>query len=256
MQKKQIAILIVLLAFTTAACLIANSPSVSSTPAPKQTSDVVFKTPEEAIQSYFEGLAVADTQKILQSCAIDEMSEKFDFGLYTERLGGILMPIQSLAPSSDPFYVETNKAQLSSQTLSRVKIFVYSLLSSENISDASPITGMDAERTSKFLKDVDPKRLSSLKVEKIGLPNPTLMKDAKYLENAAKIAHVYGADEATERVALFSFEGKTYYLGFTLLRYGDNWKIGYAASGLSNANVMGSPEPITIDEFESMINGN
>ncbi len=105
MQKKLIAILIAVLVFTTAACLAASSPTDSSAPSPKQVADVSFKTPEEAIQSYFEGLAKADTQKILQACAIDEMSEKFDFGLYSEMLGGVLMPVQSLSPSNDPFYV-------------------------------------------------------------------------------------------------------------------------------------------------------
>jgi hypothetical protein len=32
------------------------------------------------------------------------------------------------------------------------------------------------------------------------------MNSAQYLENAGQIARIYGADESTERVALFSFE--------------------------------------------------
>jgi len=215
----------------------------------------VFKTPEEAITSYLEGVAQSDIHKISQACAINEMSEKFKFDLYTgEWMGGAFNPFQSLAPTDYPFYVETNKMQLSSQIFSRVKILVYSLLSSEK-EDGSLIMGMDAERINSFMKDIDPKRLSSLGVKEIGLPSKTLMSSAKYQANAAKMASIYGADESTERVALFSFEGNYYYLGFSLLRYGDNWKISNQISNLAGTSALGTPQKTTIEEFESMING-
>jgi hypothetical protein len=127
-------------------------------------------------------------------------------------------------------------------------------LSSEEVDEGKTIM-MDAERTNSFMKDVDPKRLSSLEIKKIGLPNETLMNSAKYLENADKLARIYGADESTERVALFSFEQNNYYLGFTLLRYGDNWKISSQTSPMSNANALGAPEKTTVEEFERLING-
>ena len=104
------------------------------------------------------------------------------------------------------------------------------------------------------MKDIDPKRLSSLGVKEIGLPNKTLMNSAKYQANAAKMALIYGADESTERVALFSFEQNYYYLGFTLFRYGENWKISSQSSPLANTNVLGTPIKISADEFDSMIN--
>jgi hypothetical protein len=217
-------------------------------------SSVTFKTPEEAIAYYFEGIAQSDAQKILQACAINEMGEKFKFALYTERLRALL-PTQSLSPTDYPLYVEANKMQLTSQILTRVKIFAYSLLSHEDIAEGKTIV-MDTERINNFMKDVDPKKLSGLEVKKIGLPDKTRMSDAKYLENAAQLASIYGADEYTERVALFSFDGNDYYLGFTLLRYGENWKISSQTSALSNANALGAPEKTTPDEFERMINSN
>ena len=256
MQTKRIAILIVFLALITAGCSGAGTPvTASATPTPAQASDVVFKTPEDAITSYLEGVAQSDIHKISQACAINEMSEKFKFDLYTEWLGGAFMPFQSLSPTDYPFYVETNKMQLSSQIFTRVKILAYSLLSSEKVADGAVINGMDAGRISSFMKDIDPKRLSSLGVKEIGLPNKTLMNSAKYQANAAKMASIYGADESTERVALFSFEGNYYYLGFSLLRYGDNWKISNQISNLAGTSALGTPQKTTIEEFESMING-
>ena len=144
--------------------------------------------------------------------------------------------------------------QLSGQFSNEVKILAYSLLSSEMVDDSLRSIKMDVtERINSFMKDVDPKRLSSLEVKKIGLPDKTRMNSASYLENAAKIALIYGADESTERVALFSFEQNYYYLGFTLLRYGENWKISSQTSRMSNISSMGDPEKITVEAFEGMI---
>jgi hypothetical protein len=241
MQTKRILLLIVLVAVLTASC---------SQSAP------VFKTPEDAITHYFAGVAQSDVQKIKQACAIDEMSEKFKFDQYAERLRAFL-PTQSQAPAEYPLYVEANKLQLSSQIFNRVKMFAYSLLSNEEVDEGATVV-LDADastRMKQFIQDVDPKGLAQLELKKIGLPNKTLMSDARYLENAAKLASIYGADESTERVALFSFEGNDYYLGFSLLRYGDNWKISSQTSPLAGTSALGTPQPTTVEEFEKMING-
>ncbi|CAG0936392.1 hypothetical protein TFLX_05265 [Thermoflexales bacterium] len=237
MQTKRIVIFAVCLALLTAGC---------SGAAP------VFKTPEDAITHYFQGLTQGDFQKIAQACAIDEMSEKFKFDLYTERIG-YLIPIQSQSPSEYPLYIEINKTQLSSQIFTRVRIFAQSLLSHEDVASGKTIK-IDAERTAAFIKDVDPKRLSGLELKKISLPNAELMNNVKYQENAAKQARIYGAAEFTERVALFSFEGNYYYLGFTLLRYGENWKISSPTSVIAQTSAMGNPTQTTVEEFEKIIN--
>ncbi len=257
MQKKRISVLIVLLTLMMAGCSGTGTPTIASTtPTLDQASDVVFKTPEEAINYYFEGLAQNDISKIMQASAVKEMGENFKFDLYADRLGGVMPVITSLSPTDYPLYVETNKLQLSSQLMNRVKLFTYGLLSGEKLDSSTAIIQMDAARANSFMKEVDPKRLASLKVEKVGFPNKTLMNDAKYLESATKTARVYGADESTERVVLFSFEQNYYALGFTLLRYGANWKISSQTSALANTNTLGVPGKTTLGEFESMFSGN
>jgi hypothetical protein len=267
MQTKRVALIVGCLALITVGCLgsgaIAPTPKASA-PTPEgvastptvvvSPAEAVFTTPEEAITSYLEGVAQSDLQKILQACAINEMSENFKFDLYTARLGGVFLPTQFLAPADYPFYVETNQLQLSSQISSRVRILAYSLLSDEKTGDGSPITDMDAERTARFMKAVDPKRLATLEVTKIGRPEPALMDSAKYKDTAAKMALSYGADESTERVVLVSFEQQYYLLGFSLFRYGENWKIGSATSALANTSALGAAQPTTVEEFNSLIN--
>jgi len=255
MQNKGIAIFVILLAGLVAGCSGTGTPaSVATTPSPAPASDVAFKTPGDAITAYFAGIAQNDIRQIEQACAIAEMSEKFKFDEYTARLRALL-PVQSPAPVEYPFYVELNRAQLTAQFYNRVKMLAFGLLSREDVASGKTII-VDAARIDAFLKDVDPKRLAGVELKKIGLPEPALMSSSRYLENAAQRASIYGADEATERVALFSFEGQDYYVGFTLLRYGDNWKISSQDSPLAGTNALGVPQKTTPAEFKKLISGN
>jgi hypothetical protein len=220
---------------------------------PDQTAGEIFKTPEDTITSYLEGVAENNLQKILQSLAVNEMSENFHFDLYTERVG-IFIPSLSLAPSEYPLYVEANKMKLSGELMGQMKFFVYSLLSTEPVGESAPIQ-LDPERIKGFIENVDPAKLSSLKIQKIDLANKTTMSTPQYLENAAMIARVFGAEESTERVALFLFEEKYYYVGFTLLRYGESWKISRLTSAMADTNALGIAHSTTPEEFETMIGG-
>ncbi|MEP7289005.1 MAG: hypothetical protein ABI947_24895 [Chloroflexota bacterium] len=248
MQKKRIFLFIMCIALTALVCLKASDIATAQ----NQTGNVSFKTPEEAITLYMQGVTQGDVGKILQACAINEVSENFKFDLYTDRLKAFI-PYQSPAPSNYPFYVEMNKAQLTSQILGQVKIFVFSLLSSEKIADGNVII-IDPDRTAKFIKDVDPTKLAQLEVKKFALPNKTIMSSTKYTDNVTKIARVYGADEYTERVALFLFDGNYYFMGFTLLRYGETWKILNANSPLAGTSSIGAPQKTTEKDFEGVTN--
>ena len=93
-----------------------------------------------------------------------------------------------------------------------------------------------------------------MKLIKIGIPDKALMDNPKNLENESKLAIIYGADESTERVALFLFEQNYYYLGFTLFRYGENWKISDQISQLAGTNILGAPQKTTVVEFDNLVN--
>lgn len=245
---KRIPILILSLALFVGGC---SKNRENAWPASDQAAGMTFKNPEEAITYYLEGVAQSDVRKILQASAINEMSGGFKFALYADRLHAINPTY--LAPAEYPFYAEINKAQVSSQILNQVKNLSYSLLSGEQLEGS--VIQADAERANRFVKDVDPQRLSNLQLKKISLPNKTVMSDSKYLENAARIAKGYGADESTERLALLSFGEKYYYLGFTLLRYGANWKIGNQVSPLAGTSALGTAQQTTEEEFERLSNG-
>lgn len=222
-------------------------------PTPEPVVALTFATPEEAITHYFAGLAEADPDKLLAACAVAEMAEGFDFALYTERLG-LLMPMQSPAPADDPLYVAANKMQFSAEILGRAKIFAYSLLSEEEVTQGAPIQ-LEPDRIAAFEQAVAPPGLAAVELQTIGRPDPALMTSDLYLENAAKQAAAYGADELTERVALFSFGEESYFVGFTLLRYGQSWKISQQTSPLAGTSALGAPQQTTVEEFESLTSG-
>jgi hypothetical protein len=249
MPTKRTSIVIFLLSCMALSCSQTASPIAT----PDQITIVVFKTPEDAITSYFEGITENNLQKILQTLAINEMSENFNFDLYTERVGAFI-PAVSLAPSAYPLYVESNKMQLSGEMVNRIKFFAYSLLSTEQVGEGVPIR-TNPDGTKRFMEDVDPGKLSSLEIKSIDLANKKIMSTSQYLENAAVIAKIFGADESTERVALFLFEEKYYYVGFTLLRYGETWKISRQTSAIAGTNALGIVHSTTPEEFETIISG-
>lgn len=52
-----------------------------------------------------------------------------------------------------------------------------------------------------------------------------MTRTAKAIEQAKVHASWDGADDSTERIALFELGGKHYRGGFTLLRYGKTWRV-------------------------------
>jgi hypothetical protein len=246
MQNKRILILITGLALLVTAI---GGAALAAVP-PNQTSAVTFSTPEDAITAYFKGVTQGDFSQILQASAMNEISERFRFDLSIERLRAFL-PFENYAPADYAFYVELNRAQIASSIARQVKILAYSLLSTQDI-DYSRVTQMDLDTAVSFMAEVDPARLAQLEVRDIRPPNPAILSSDRYKENAVKIARVYGADDSTERVVLFAFEDHDYMLGFTLLSYGENWKIISASSPIANTSALGNPVKTTIEEFESM----
>lgn len=210
-------------------------------------------TPDEAVREYMAGIAAADAERILGASAIDEMAEDHRFAASVDRLQAF-MPHLMLAPAEYPFYVEVNRAQRADEVMSQVLMFAYGLLSGEAI-DGSPIVPVDRAWAEDFVARVDPARLAGIEVKDTRFPRPDLESSERYLETAAALASTYSADELTERLVLFSFEGQTYSLGFTLLRYGDDWLVSAQSSPIGGTSTLGTATPMSVEEYESLTAG-
>ena len=223
------------------------------TAVPGTSAAAIYSTPEAAITAYLDGIKQQDISAILTATSVDEPAQQFDFQAFADRLQAMPL-LTSPAPAEYPFYAEMNRVRRQNEILGQVRNLAYSLLSTEAI-DGNIIANPGSERVQAFVTDVDPSRLAGIELVKIGAPSPDLLSSARFQENAAKQAAIYGADELTERVALLSFEDKDYLLGFTLLRYGDGWKVMYQTSNLAGTSALGTVEPTTPDEFAGLIGG-
>ena len=230
----------------------AASPAASP-PASDQSDSTVFQAPEDAVRAYLAGVAAASTASILGASAIAEVSAGYRFDLMAERLGVFSFPTD-LAPAEYPFFADVDQARQAARILGQVQLLAYSLLSGEAIDD-KPVVPVDKAHVEAFERSVDPARLSGLSVVDIRFPDATFAHNAKYLANAAASAAVYGADELTERLALVSFEGNLYEVGFTLVRYGDHWKVLGQTSALANTSGLGTAQPTTLEEFDQQTSG-
>jgi hypothetical protein len=100
-----------------------------------------------------------------------------------------------------------------------------------------------------FADAVDPSRLSGLEVLAIADPANQLANAERASEAAAAQARTLGADDVVERVALIGLDGESYLLGFSLGRFGDEWKVLAQNSALAGTPAIGTASPISVEEF-------
>lgn len=185
-----------------------------------------FKTPEDAINAYIEGVKKQDFEEIIGATAADSMSKGFNFVAEVDRLQklSLLTPV----PSSSALFVALNKAEFVARVARDVQRLSYGLLikaeAETKILEGHQIE-MDASSAANFASSVDTQRLSDLKLLKVGIPNPEMVNSEKYRSAATRRAKVFGADNFSERLALLSFEGHSFAIGFTVLRYEESWSV-------------------------------
>ena len=224
-----------------------SAPAATSQPGdgPGATS---FATPEDAVRHYLAGIAAGDAAMILEASAIDGMSTGFRFSDSVDRLQTMLLT-SSLAPTEYPLFADMDRAFVSAQILSQARMLVYSLLSTETL-DGSPIAPADKARADAFVAQVDPSRLAGLTLVDSRYPSAKWEHEPRNVENEARQAAIYGADESTERLALVYLDGKLYEVGFTLLRYGGDWGVSSQFAPLADTPSLGTAVPTTLEEYD------
>lgn len=228
--------------------VFAQEASLPVAPEPSPISG--FATPEEAVCEYVAGVAHADIERVLRTSAAAEMTRGFRFELLVDRVRAFT-PAMS-GPVHTPFFAEIQESSWRSQLLSQVRMLAYSLLAPDDLGpvrEGTVLADVGSAWAQELMADLDPTRLASLVVADIGLPEPEMYQSSVNVANMAKLASIYSADELTDRVALLTFEGEQYAIGFTLLRYGDGWKVYQQSSPISGIPPFGVAQPMTADEF-------
>lgn len=66
---------------------------------------------------------------------------------------------------------------------------------------------------------------SNLKISRIDIPQKEMIEETSFKKILERISERYSAEDYTYRTVLFELDGKTYYGGFTLIKYNGQWEI-------------------------------
>ncbi|CUX64875.1 hypothetical protein CFBP6626_24030 (plasmid) [Agrobacterium tumefaciens] len=209
-----------------------------------------LSTPEGTVAAYIEGVAQQDFDAVLATTSVEKASQGYDLVAAVSRLRALTSRMP--APSSSPFLVAINKADFTAQIASQLKFLTYGLMTKSELIEGKTVQ-MEGEGATDFVSVVRADRLESLELVKVDIPKPSLLNGERNQVNAVKMAATYGADMLTERVALVSFEGLNFAIGFTLLRYGEEWFVLYQNSNIAGLSPLGVPQPVTPDEYEKLL---
>lgn len=218
---------------------VLGSPVVAQDASPSSSS------PELTVRLFLDGLRQRDLETLMSVSAANAMAEQVDFAAYVERLRA-WMPFQAPAPATDPLLIDLNRAQVLTQQLGQTRMLIYGLLTDVEL-DGVPVTPVDAAWAESLASQLDLERLAGLEVGDIVPPDAELMAGERYVAAMAKQAAIYGADEMTERVVTVSLEGRDWLIGFTLMRYDDEWLISSQTSVIAGLPATGAPMPLAGD---------
>lgn len=218
-----------------------------------------FKTPEEAITAFMDALKKQDFEAILATTAIDRMSKGFDFVAQSEQIK-LIAPYYAM-PASDPFFTSVNKAIYTGEIARSIQYFTYSLMMMTNnrvivdaLTEGTSYTNPNYPTAARDMFDaVQAKRLSEFSISKIGTPSPEKLNSEQQQRLFSRHARNFRGDAATERVALVSFDDLNFLVGFSLIRYGDDWLVERMTSWIAGTHSLAPAKRVTPDEFEALI---
>lgn len=218
-----------------------------------------FATPEEAVETYLEGLKAGDLSMMLSAYAIEKYVANYDFEGMIQWLQVFLPNQQAIFPGSGPLYealnVETRKAEVVASIVYQQLAFVLPEFApgQPTAFSGDDREGKVADFIQKFRNRTQAPSLQSLAFEQF--MEPALLSNMylaeKNQEMLAKKAALCGADEMRSLVAAFSVElgdvmealetdvaPKDGRLQFMLccdaLRYGDRWYMGFVPGNIGN----------------------
>jgi hypothetical protein len=209
-----------------------------------------FDTPEAAIKHFAESLAKNDLGATLQTFAINEYAEQFNFAAQAKRIAAIDI-YQNLAPTEYPMYAQINYLNLLAKYALYIKLFCYSFYSTEPLDGTIvPIKQDETERIDAFIASVSPEQFAKLTVARMFRFTAS---SEQLREIWQKQAAPIGAEEMTEFVVLYELSGDYFMGGFHLLRYGEFWKIDWLNSALAGLPARGTVSKTTPEDFEIFI---
>lgn len=223
------------LGFLAVAVLVADLAVAA--PAPR------FPTPEAAVLHLVKRLMAEDLDGALQAFRIDEAPDRIDAALREQTK-------DSSAPAKYRTVARVAQINVVAQRASDIRRFIYALLldgTEDRLTNAS-----DAN-IDRFIRAVNPARIKGMRIVRIDQPMPSTTNRPEAIQLAKSQAVKLGADERTERIALFQLDGRYYRAGFTLLRSNASWRIAQLESIYGDIGPSDPPaRQTTVEEYEAL----
>lgn len=195
-----------------------------------------YKTPEAAVEAYVDAMKTGDVDAMIKVFAVETYVENFDFERYVDRTWSwnFNMPV----PGSDSTADSINLAKRLDSVTGTIQQQLFALMGWTDVLTAPVSIGKDREYTSaaELYAAYDTAQIAK-KAKSIRLVR--IESDVQLFENASNEYHqsnlawqaaTYGAEEVAGYIATLECEGENYYLGLTLILYGDRWYV-YGSGG-------------------------
>ena len=200
-------------------------------------------TPEDAVRLYLEGIQNEDLGKMLSAFAIETCVVRFDYTGQLRRIRSYI-PVSSTGhPSVSNLFTAMNIESRKQEIVNAIKFQLVMF----HLTDYDPVIStmfmsddLDAEIAA-FVKHFEDNlgTLALRDLELVGFIPPNQLSEMydgeKNQEQLVSLAEICGADELRSVAALFTVDGKGYYLCCDALQYGDQWylhKLGGSISSL------------------------
>jgi hypothetical protein len=205
-----------------------------------------FDTPEAAIAHFVKSMAAADVDAAMTAFAVDDVAARYDYPAIARYLS-VVDPLSLYAPSHHEMYVRLNRIRLAAEAGNTMRVFAYGVLTDPVI---GPPKQPSESEIAAFMAALDPARLKALKLVRVDAPMTAAARDPEFLANQKRHAGFNGADDQTERVALYELGGQHFWSGYQLLRYGKRWVISQGFSLLVSGPIASKTTPA---EYEARL---
>jgi hypothetical protein len=218
--------------------------------------DGKFLSPENSIEFFVTAVTEMNMDAALSACAINEYAEQYDAQAVFEDMH--MIGSYMAAPNQYDLYQAMNQASILGTVATQLRYFIYGFTDSEAVlsiisGNSYPLQDDPEREAREFIESVDPSFIRNLTIISIDLPEPEMFDSEDNLSYNERIAGYYGADEMTERVALYELDDVYYYSGFQLARYGETWKIVSLISILGDCPAIGAAQQITREEYDELV---
>ena len=195
-----------------------------------------FKSPEEAVTNYLNGLKELDFEKMLSSFAWETQAKHYSVKAAHERINAYSPATMPRIPSNNDFLESANMHALRSREINKIYSSIEAYILGSSFPDGKLVPLSNEDEVNAFLQKFNNDKIDKLKkLSNIRFLSPDSVTDGRFTSKNTQEAFLkssvkYGADEATEIVAIADVGDELLWFCPTVVRYGSKWYIASVSS--------------------------